>query len=251
MRFIAPMLQGMGVGMNSYVRGRIGAVGIALSILCAGCAWWDRGEVASPLSGPAPRSMAIPAAGLDIAPPLSSRAEPRALPAISNESEGFACLDGARLRVSYPGGRDVVAVSIDGGLPIVMRRADEVGITAYRADNLVLRRAGVRVAFTSDLDSVTVQSGDTLGSIAIRTYGDPNRARDVARANNIDNPDLIFIGQVLSLPRIERRCRRAEFQAASHVTALEQQQLLNRRLFTRPSERQPDLQRVRATVRDY
>lgn len=171
--------------------------------------------------------------------------------AISNEQEVFACLDGARLRVNYLGGREFVAVSIDGALPIEMRRADEAGITAYRAADLVLRRAGVRVALTSDLDSVTIRSGDTLGSIAMRVYGDLNRASEVARANGIDNPDLIFPGQVLSLPRMERRCRRSELQAASNVGALEQQQLLNRRLFTRPSDRQPDLRLVRATARDF
>jgi nucleoid-associated protein YgaU len=49
----------------------------------------------------------------------------------------------------------------------------------------------------------TVESGDTLSSIAQQFYGDPERWRLVFRANGnqIDDPELIFPGQVLRIPQ--------------------------------------------------
>lgn len=47
-----------------------------------------------------------------------------------------------------------------------------------------------------------VVPGDTLAAIAEDHYGDPSRYRRIVRANDhiIDDPDLIFPGQVLRLP---------------------------------------------------
>src|SRR5262245_49155044 len=47
-----------------------------------------------------------------------------------------------------------------------------------------------------------VRRGDTLSKIARDNYGDPNRFRDIVRANPlvISNPDLIFPGQQLRIP---------------------------------------------------
>ncbi|MGA2968080.1 MAG: LysM peptidoglycan-binding domain-containing protein, partial [Candidatus Levyibacteriota bacterium] len=47
----------------------------------------------------------------------------------------------------------------------------------------------------------TVKSGDYLWSIAIRAYGDGYQWVKIAKANNLTNPDLIFSGNVLQLPR--------------------------------------------------
>lgn len=48
----------------------------------------------------------------------------------------------------------------------------------------------------------TVVAGDSLSKIAKRTYGDANRWRAIFELNKdiIKNPDLIFPGQVLTLP---------------------------------------------------
>jgi nucleoid-associated protein YgaU len=48
----------------------------------------------------------------------------------------------------------------------------------------------------------TVVAGDSLSKIAKRTYGDANRWRGIYELNKdiIKNPDLIFPGQVLTLP---------------------------------------------------
>jgi LysM repeat protein len=231
----------------------LGAIGLCLAVLCSGCAWWDRPAFTNAMSSSAPPSAMASTDALEPAP----RASPetlRPLPAISNEPEDFLCLDGSRMRISYLPSGDSVAVSLNGARPIALRREDEAGLTAYRASNLVLRRSGVRVALASAAVSVTVQSGDTLGTIALRAYGDRMRAMDIARVNNIANPDLIFPGQVLDLPQAERRCRRTQHQEASYVpdagVGIETPQPLNRRLFSPPSARQPDQQRVRATASD-
>jgi hypothetical protein len=48
-----------------------------------------------------------------------------------------------------------------------------------------------------------VRDGDTLQSIAHRTYGDPNRWRLVAEANGVDNPLHLRRGTPLNLPRLD------------------------------------------------
>lgn len=46
----------------------------------------------------------------------------------------------------------------------------------------------------------TVQSGDTLGAIAQKYYGDAGEYRKIAHYNNISNPDLIEVGQQIRIP---------------------------------------------------
>ncbi|HUO39831.1 MAG TPA: LysM peptidoglycan-binding domain-containing protein [Mycobacterium sp.] len=46
----------------------------------------------------------------------------------------------------------------------------------------------------------TVVSGDTLWAISERFYGDGNRYQQIADASGISNPDLIYPGQVLTIP---------------------------------------------------
>lgn len=47
----------------------------------------------------------------------------------------------------------------------------------------------------------TVQKGDSLWNIAIRAYADGYQWTKIAQANNLANPDLIFSGNVLQIPR--------------------------------------------------
>jgi len=46
----------------------------------------------------------------------------------------------------------------------------------------------------------TVVRGDTLWSIAKKFYNDGSRYPEIAKANNISNPDLIHAGQKLLIP---------------------------------------------------
>lgn len=230
----------------------LGAAGLCLAILCAGCASWDRSALTEAENFSTPGNLQAPAA--PEAASVATSDEQRPLAAMSSEPEDFLCLDGSRMRISRAQSGDGVMISLNGARPIAMRREDEAGLTAYRASTLVLRRSGVRVALASAPVSVTVQSGDTLGSIALRAYGDRMRAAEIARTNNIANPDLIFPGQVLDLAQVERRCRRTQYVEVSYLSdaalGIDVERPLNRRLFSPPSARQPDLQRVRATASD-
>ncbi|MCL5433268.1 MAG: LysM peptidoglycan-binding domain-containing protein, partial [Patescibacteria group bacterium] len=49
----------------------------------------------------------------------------------------------------------------------------------------------------------TVASGDTLWSISEKTYKSGYNWVDIAKANNISNPNVIESGQKLTLPKIE------------------------------------------------
>lgn len=50
-------------------------------------------------------------------------------------------------------------------------------------------------------DSYTVQPGDSLWDIAVRTYGDGYKWPQLAQTNNLANPDLIYPGTKLALPK--------------------------------------------------
>ena len=45
-----------------------------------------------------------------------------------------------------------------------------------------------------------VRKGDTLWAIARRFLGDGRRYREIAAANSVRNPNLIFPGQKLRIP---------------------------------------------------
>jgi nucleoid-associated protein YgaU len=49
--------------------------------------------------------------------------------------------------------------------------------------------------------SYTVVKGDYLWSIAVRAYGDGYKWTEIAKANALANPSMIFSGNVLKLPR--------------------------------------------------
>jgi nucleoid-associated protein YgaU len=50
----------------------------------------------------------------------------------------------------------------------------------------------------------TVAKGDSLSKIAKQLYGDPKKWRQIHEANKdiIKNPDLIYPGQVLTIPEV-------------------------------------------------
>lgn len=53
-----------------------------------------------------------------------------------------------------------------------------------------------------DTQPYTIKSGDNLSKLSKRFYGNANRYPEVAKANNIANPDLIKVGQQINLPAL-------------------------------------------------
>ena len=51
------------------------------------------------------------------------------------------------------------------------------------------------------IKSYTVEAGDTLSGIAHKLYGEATMYSEIARVNKLPDPNHIFVGQVLTLPR--------------------------------------------------
>jgi len=49
--------------------------------------------------------------------------------------------------------------------------------------------------------SYVVTSGDTIWDIAVTVYGDGYRYKEIIAANNLENPNTIFAGNVLTIPQ--------------------------------------------------
>jgi len=52
-------------------------------------------------------------------------------------------------------------------------------------------------------EGITVERNDSLWKIAVRVYGDGYKWTEIAKANNIKDPNVIEVGQKLVLPKIE------------------------------------------------
>jgi LysM repeat protein len=83
---------------------------------------------------------------------------------------------------------------------LALKQADQASTasstSAGKTTNPTTRSAG-------GLGVHVVKDGDSLPAIAHRNYGDPNRWRLVAEANDIDNPLHLRRGTPLNLPRLD------------------------------------------------
>jgi len=81
--------------------------------------------------------------------------------------------------------------------------------TIYAGNKLVMpakAQGDVNGDNISEINSIvgstyTIISGDNLWDIAVRAYGDGYKWPEIAKANNIENPNLIFANNVLKIPR--------------------------------------------------
>ncbi len=76
-------------------------------------------------------------------------------------------------------------------LPVVTPKAPTVGEIAPASTQKV----------TLTVSKYTVQKGDYLWKIALEAYGDGYAWTRIAKANNLANPNLIFSGNVLDIPK--------------------------------------------------
>lgn len=51
----------------------------------------------------------------------------------------------------------------------------------------------------TEMQTYTVKSGDTLWAIAKKFYGDGSKYQYIAKLNNLSNPNLIYVGQILQI----------------------------------------------------
>jgi nucleoid-associated protein YgaU len=164
-------------------------------------------EGASPTAAPSSVALASPTAAAG-APPTPTPG-PTASPAPSEGAPPAASPDPSRLvraalaAANLPGSERLAVELIGDTVRISGPVADADAQSQLKA---AIDRAlpGIKV----DLDGVTfprprfvfVQPGDTLWSIAARTYGNPRRWRAIAAANPGMDPSNIRIGQRLTVP---------------------------------------------------
>ena len=164
-------------------------------------------EAASPAAAPSSVALASPTA---IAGPTSSPTSgPVTSPAPSASAPPTASPDPARLvraalaTAKIPG-TEQLAVELIGDTVRISGPVADADARSYLKAAIDLALPGLNV----DLDGVTfprprfvfVQPGDTLWSIAARTYGNPGRWRAIAAANPGIDPSNIHIGQRLTVP---------------------------------------------------
>jgi len=80
---------------------------------------------------------------------------------------------------------------------VILMAGNAMGIEEVRADEVTAPEQ------TATVEYYEVQKGDSLWKIAKNAYGDGNRHPDIFEANKevIQNPDLIFPGQMLRIPQ--------------------------------------------------
>lgn len=83
--------------------------------------------------------------------------------------------------------------------PTTLKAGERLAIPKVKS-NQIAQNSGSNFQPSINSDSYTIVKGDTLWDIAVRKYGDGFRWVDIAKANNLQNPGLIFSGNVLKLP---------------------------------------------------
>jgi len=94
----------------------------------------------------------------------------------------------------------LVVVALVGFLVnFIQRRKGDVNVPGV-ADDLVAEELMNK---TND-EKIVVEQGDSLWKIAERVYGDGYKWTEIAELNELNNPGLLFVGEELLLPKIEK-----------------------------------------------
>lgn len=141
-------------------------------------------------------------------PPVGGAFAAFAPPGPSDEDPGerYVCADGVALEVRFAADRSEATARRTDGDPVTLLRAASAGPPTYTNGAATLRRAGPRLVWAEaggDAErSIVVQPGDTLSGIALERLGSIDQVAALVAANPdlIEDPDLIFPGQVLLLP---------------------------------------------------
>ncbi len=80
---------------------------------------------------------------------------------------------------------------------VILMAGNAMGIEEVRADDVVAPEQTIEVEYYE------IQKGDSLWKIASAMYGDGNKYHQIFEANKevIKDPDLIFPGQMIRIPR--------------------------------------------------
>lgn len=101
-----------------------------------------------------------------------------------SSDEGFDIVCGIKLKRFKPYGTKVMTT------------------TADNTAKLTTSREAITSPKPTATTNYKVVSGDSLWKIAKRVYGDGSKYLEIAKINNIVNPNLILVGQELILPKL-------------------------------------------------
>lgn len=153
--------------------------------------------VATPTAVPSPTASAVlPAASATATPTPLSLVEPVTpdlLPAASTALQGNEQLQGLQITAKQEGS----TIRLSGEVPDLATR--------YLVERTVRGVAGVELVDTAGLTITrvyVVESGDSLWSIALAVYDQPERWLDIAEKNGLRAPYRLTIGQRLTLPEL-------------------------------------------------
>ena len=85
--------------------------------------------------------------------------------------------------------------------PSVLYVGTKLIVPDVKAKILTVQNNAVQTPNPITGGAYTVVKGDYLWNIAVRAYGDGYKWTEIAKANGLTNPNLIFSGNVLILPR--------------------------------------------------
>ncbi|KUM99081.1 lectin [Streptomyces yokosukanensis] len=99
-------------------------------------------------------------------------------------------------------GKDVDRLVVQADRNVVLYGKDGAPLWASdtRTDDPIVAEESAAASPAPEARTYTVEPGDTLWAVAERFYGDGNRYRDIAAASGIDNPDVVNVGQALTIP---------------------------------------------------
>ena len=87
------------------------------------------------------------------------------------------------------------ASNLEAGQELIIPNVEDMKVTVAENDDQQTTENSITA------DSYQVQKGDSLWSIAVRSYGNGYQWTKIAKENSILNPNIIHTGNVLSLPR--------------------------------------------------
>jgi LysM repeat protein len=98
----------------------------------------------------------------------------------------------------------VVVVAVVGFMvSFIEKRKGNIDVPGVSHD-IAIEETNIIKDNANNENNVIVQSNDSLWKIATRVYGDGYKWTEIAKANNLKNPNVISKGQKLVLPKIEK-----------------------------------------------
>ena len=97
----------------------------------------------------------------------------------------------------------VVVVALVGFVVnFIEKRKGNVDVPGISNNSIVQEE--IKVGNGINSGSIKVEKNDSLWKIAVRVYNDGYKWTEIAKANNLNNPSLIYVGQELKIPSIEK-----------------------------------------------